>query len=181
MDIHYRKLKSGDAQAFWNLMNRLDYETQYMMYEPGERKERGMSPSSLGNKIENAEDGTDFLLAATCGGELIGYIWAERGSCRRVRHTAYIVTGIRKAYRNRGIGTTFFDRLHTWAGENGVRRLELTVMCTNAAALHLYKKSGFSVEGTRRDAMRIGEAYIDEYYMAKILSEEETRWENKMK
>ena len=36
--MEYRKLSLDDAEKFWNLMNQLDYETKYMLYEPGERK-----------------------------------------------------------------------------------------------------------------------------------------------
>ncbi len=28
---------------------------------------------------------------------------------------------------------------------------------------------GFTIEGTRKDAMRLGGSYVDEYYMAKLL------------
>lgn len=38
--IIYRKLNINEAQNFWNLMNQLDYETKYMLYEPGERQEK---------------------------------------------------------------------------------------------------------------------------------------------
>lgn len=34
--ITYRKLRPEEAQKFWNMMNQLDQETKYMLYEPGE-------------------------------------------------------------------------------------------------------------------------------------------------
>ena len=33
----YRTLSVNEAEQFWGLMNQLDYETKYMLYEPGER------------------------------------------------------------------------------------------------------------------------------------------------
>jgi ribosomal protein S18 acetylase RimI-like enzyme len=42
-------------------------------------------------------------------------------------------------------------------------------MTHNAAAIGLYRKMGFEVEGTRRAALRIGAESVDEYYMAKLL------------
>lgn len=89
----------------------------------------------------------------------------------RIRHTAYIVTGIRKPYRNRGIGTEFFARLNAWAEDHGVTRLELTVRKANEAAIHLYQKSGFVIEGLRKQSMCVSGAYADEYYMAKFIPE----------
>lgn len=35
--MEYRKPSVNDVESFWNLMNQLDYETKYMLYEPGER------------------------------------------------------------------------------------------------------------------------------------------------
>ena len=36
-NMQYRKLKKIDAERFWEMLNQLDHETEYMLYEPGER------------------------------------------------------------------------------------------------------------------------------------------------
>ena len=41
--------------------------------------------------------------------------------------------------------------------------------CRNDAARALYEKSGFAVEGLRRASMRVNGAYVDEYYMGKLI------------
>ena len=149
----------------------LDEETDYMMYEPGEREEKTKDLNRLRANIDAAVNGGDLLLVAENeGGDIVGYIWAERGSLNRVRHTAYIVVGIRQAYRRQGIGSEFFRRLDEWARENGIIRLELTVECVNADAVRLYEKQGFFIEGTRNSSMRVNGEFVDEYYMAKILN-----------
>lgn len=166
----YRTLTENDTEVFFEMMCRLDEETEYMMYEPGERREKTKNLDRLRGNIENANSGRDFLLAAvTEDGEIAGYIWASRGDLNRVLHTAYIVTGIREAYRRQGIGTEFFNRLDDWAKANGLVRLELTVECPNTGAKALYEKHGFTVEGIRPKSMKVGGAYVDEYYMGKIL------------
>ena len=120
--------------------------------------------------IEEAESGGDFLIcAANETGEIVGFIWAERGKLKRVRHSAYVVTGIRSAYRRQGIGTELFLRLDDWAKKNGIIRLELTVECPNTAAKRLYEKSGFAVEGIKRKTMKVNGSYVDEYCMGKII------------
>jgi putative acetyltransferase len=49
-----------------------------------------------------------------------------------------------------------------------VRRIELTVFTDNAAAIHLYEKHGFVIEGTNRQyAFRDGQ-YADVYTMARL-------------
>lgn len=36
--INFVKVKLEDAEALWHMMNNLDYETKYMLFEAGERK-----------------------------------------------------------------------------------------------------------------------------------------------
>jgi len=45
----------------------------------------------------------------------------------------------------------------------------LTVMAHNRSAVLPYEKSGFVVQGTRRDSMLVEGNYVDEYYMARLL------------
>lgn len=167
--IKFRKLRIDEVEAFWNMLNQLDKETQFMLYEPGEREKRGKPTEGLKRMIESSINGTDFLLIAEVDQEIVGYIMAERGRLNRVSHRAYIVVGIREGYRGRGIGTEFFKRLEKWAKEQQLVRLELTVMCSNTSAKQLYEKNGFVVEGIKKKSMFVNESYVDEYYMAKIL------------
>lgn len=166
--ITYRKLEVNEAQSFWNLMNQLDYETKYMLYEPGEREEKANNVSKLEHLIRESQTGDDFLLVAESENKLVGYISAQKGSLNRISHTAYVVVGILKDYRNQGIGTEFFRQLDVWAVEKKVSRLELTVVCENEIAKHLYEKSGFVIEGIKKKSVLVDGAFLDEYYMAKI-------------
>ena len=165
-----RPITAADAEPLFHMMCLLDEETEFMLYEPGEREARTKDLSRLTEVIRAAVDGGDLLLAAvTEEDEIVGYIWAERGKLNRVRHTAYIVVGIRRAYRGQGIGTELFRRLDAWARESGVVRLELTVERMNIAARSLYEKAGFQVEGVRPGSMLVNERLTDEYYMGKLL------------
>lgn len=167
--ITYRNLKTEEAQEFWNLMNQLDYETKYMLYEPGERKEKANNIAALESRIRSTLEGDDLLLVAEADNKLVGYISADKGFVNRIAHSAYIVVGILKEYSNRGIGTAFFKRLDAWAQEKKITRLELTVVCENEAAKHLYEKSGFEIEGIKRNSVFVDGRYLDEYYMGKIV------------
>jgi len=42
-------------------------------------------------------------------------------------------------------------------------------MAHNARAIRLYKRMGFAIEGTKRQALLVNGTYVDEYYMAKLL------------
>lgn len=151
------------------MLNTLDTETNYMMYEPKEREQRTNIQELQDDIQRNVVHGNDFLQIALAGKEMVGYVRAERGKFNRVSHVAYIVVGILKDYGGKGIGTAFFQNLEKWAKENGIIRLELTIECSNKAAMHLYEKSGFEVEGIRKKSMLVEGVFVDEYYMAKIL------------
>lgn len=166
--VEYRNVKKEDAGELWEFLKKLDTETDFMMYEPGEREQCTSAAELSWDIEENVENGGDFFRIAVCDGNMVGFLRAERGRFRRISHTAYVVTGILKSHRGQGIGTAFFEQLDTWAAENGIRRLELTVECTNQAARHLYEKSGFVTEGVRREAMCVDGEFVDEWYMAKI-------------
>ena len=167
--VTYRKLQLSEAGAFWNLKDQIDHETKYMLFEPGERKEKAYDLSRVEDNIRQALVGEDFLLVAEVNDQLVGYISADKGKLNRIAHTAYIVVGILKDYTNRGIGTTFFKELESWAREKEVSRLELTVVCENKIAKHLYEKKGFVIEGTKRKSVCVDGRFLDEFYMAKII------------
>lgn len=167
--VTFRKLEIEDVEDYWKLLNALDNETNYMMYEPKEREQK-TNIRDLREDIENnVINGKDFLQIAVEDNKIIGYIRAERGKFNRNFHTAYIVIGILKDHSGKGIGTAFFQDLDKWAEEVGIIRLELTVESRNNAARHLYEKSGFQIEGIRARSMFVDGEYVDEYYMAKIL------------
>lgn len=163
--MKYRKLSADEAEQFWGLMNQLDYETKYMLYEPGERAKNLSIIESL---IWDAVEGKNFLLVAETDDKLVGYISAQKGRLNRIAHSAYIVVGILADYRGKGIGTEFFKRLDIWAAENEVVRLELTVICENEVAKHLYTNNGFKIEGIKRKSVYLDGRYLDEYHMAKV-------------
>lgn len=163
--MKYRKLSQIDAESFWEMMNQLDYETKYMLYEPGERTK---NLTRIENLINNSVEGDDFLLVAEAEDQIVGYISAQKGCLKRVAHSAYIVVGILKDYRGKGIGTEFFKQLDIWAEEKKITRLELTVICENEVAKHLYEKNGFEVEGIKRKSIFVDGNYLNEFYMAKI-------------
>ena len=161
-----RKVREEDAAAFLDLLLRLDYETNYMMYEPGERK---TTAEEMNVWIRELEASGSLLLGAVENNSLVGFLSAERGFARRIRHSAYLVIGILEQYRGRGLGTALFGELEKWARESGITRLELTVMVHNVPAVGLYKKAGFIIEGVKRRSLLVDGREVNEYYMAKLL------------
>ena len=160
--MEIRELTEEDATSFYSCMKAIDHETQYMMLE---QDERVWNEDFIKREIS---DKNNLLIGAIEDGEVIGFLSAERGKYRRNCHSAYVVIGIRKAYCHKGIGTQLFSKLDEWARINCLTRLELTVETPNVAAINLYKKCGFVVEGTKKYTMLVNGNYVDEYMMAKV-------------
>lgn len=73
---------------------------------------------------------------------------------------------------SRGLGSWMVEKTRDFAFQNlGLHRLELDVFSFNHRARHVYEKAGFRVEGVRREAIRDGETYADDIFMAILENE----------
>jgi putative acetyltransferase len=107
---------------------------------------------------------------ATIAGEVVGNLGLHAASkSPRRRHVGMIGMAVRDDRQGRGVGTALMRAaLELADGWLNYHRLELVVYTDNLAALHLYRKFGFAVEGTcRAYAFRDG-AYVDAYAMARM-------------
>lgn len=163
-----REITPQDAQNFISLIKRVEAKSNFMLMEAGERATSFEQQLKQLEEMEQQNNKTVFL-AELEQGNLVGYLVAIGGSVKRTRHTAYLVIGIVEAYRGKGIGTALFQRLEEWALKQRISRLELTVVTQNNEGIALYKKSGFEVEGTKRNSLLIDGTFYDEYYMSKLL------------
>ena len=162
-----RTIHPGDAEQLLRLRLQLDEETQFMLLEPGERN----------INLEEQREQIAYVLAqenqmifvAEHDGQLVGYLGAVGGHFKRNRHSVEIVIGILQAFTGQGVGTRLFETMEAWVRQKHFHRLELSVMMHNKAAVALYKKRGFEIEGTKRHSLVINGQYVDEYYMAKLL------------
>lgn len=163
--MEIRKIQMKDANNYLDMLLNLDKETKFMMFEPGER------PTDINiakNIIEKSINGDNLVLVATDDENIVGFLSVQRGVPKRIKHTGYIVVGIREKFRGKGIGSKLFSELDIWARKNNITRLELSVICSNTVAKHLYEKNGFEIEGVKKNAMIIDGKYVDEFYMAKL-------------
>jgi putative acetyltransferase len=119
------------------------------------------------------------LLVATIGGEVVGNLELH-GALKspRRRHVASIGMVVRDDRQGRGVGTTLLqaaiELADSWLN---YQRIELWVYSDNLAALHLYRKFGFAIEGTcRAYAFRDGR-YVDACAMARLHPALTFKWE----
>ncbi len=162
-----RPIRPGDAEQFLNLRKKLDQETQFMMFEPGERTTTVEEQRDHIERLLLQEN--SIIIVVEHNGQLVGYLSASGGEFRRNKHSVHIVIGILQDFTGRGIGGRLFAALEEWAHQKSISRLELTVMTHNQVGLELYRKRGFEIEGTKKHSLLINGQYVDEYYMAKLL------------
>ena len=165
--IRIREIRESDAEEFLSLCKKIDAETQFMMFEPGERL------TTIKEQREEIRDNlskyNQTIFVAEKDSQLIGYLSAYGGRYKRNSHCVYIITGILQAFTSQGIGTRLFEEFEKWAKKNKFHRLELTVMIHNETAIALYKKIGFEIEGRKQQSLVINGSCVDEYWMAKLL------------
>jgi RimJ/RimL family protein N-acetyltransferase len=155
------------AEKLMNLIKEVEASADYMLMEPGERQSTLEQQRKMIARIQKQEN--TVILAAENDGRLVGYLMAIGGSVKRTRHSAYLVAGILKDFRGQGVGTALFQSIVEWAKNHDVSRLELTAVTSNTAGIALYQKSGFEIEGTKRNSLIINGELHSEYYMSKLL------------
>ncbi len=87
----------------------------------------------------------------------------------RRAHAASVGMSVHDDFQGQGVGrllmSALIDAADNWLN---LRRLELTVDTDNEAAIHLYKSSGFEIEGTMRAYVFRGGTFADAFSMARL-------------
>lgn len=170
-EVYFSEAEPADAVAFIDFMNQVARESDYLvMDESGFR----FSPEEM-ERIFKAgiENPGELCLLAKVGSEVIGAISVKSSKQFRISHIGNIFIAIKKDYWGHGLGTILLDEVIEWAQEiDLLKRLELTVQVRNQAAVHLYQKMGFVIEGTQVRGARTDEGeWLDLYYMGRLIGE----------
>ena len=109
----------------------------------------------------------DLFLIAEMNGDRVGEVNLRRGSRAAFKHSAVLGISVAREWRNQRIGSALMQSALDWAKAKGaLRRIELYVFATNAPAIRLYERFGFTLEGRRKEAVRMGDVLIDDLLMA---------------
>jgi L-phenylalanine/L-methionine N-acetyltransferase len=112
----------------------------------------------------------NYGLVACVEGEVVGMLSLHPASTSpRRKHAATIGMAVHDKWAGKGIGSALMQAAVELADKwLNVTRLELTAYTDNEAAVRLYKKFGFVIEGThKRHTFRDGEL-VDAYTMARV-------------
>jgi ribosomal protein S18 acetylase RimI-like enzyme len=135
------------------------------------RTEAPPLPDTIAFVSENIRNGNAHYLAIV-DGVVVG--WCDIVPMKKeiFSHCGVLGMGIVEAYRGRGIGLKLIRTALGKAGANGLKRVELEVFHSNTAAIALYRKVGFEIEGRKRKAAILGGACLDTIQMALFLDED---------
>jgi putative acetyltransferase len=111
------------------------------------------------------------VLVALVEARVVGNLGLHIEPGPRRRDVGKFGMSVHDDFQNRGVGSALMAAMVELADNwLGLRRVELEVWTDNAAAIHLYEKFGFVVEGTGRQFARRAGALVDAYYMARLRS-----------
>ncbi|HEY3808213.1 MAG TPA: GNAT family N-acetyltransferase [Kofleriaceae bacterium] len=168
MTVTVRHARPSDAAALVAHLKALATEPSIDI--PLAPDEITLTPEDERELIEAQKGSTrSAMLVAIDGDALAGELTIKAISSRRaVAHVATLGMSVAASHRRRGIGEALLRAAIEWADANDFLRVELYVYARNAAAIALYQKLGFSIEGKRAAFIREGDAFLDDFVMARL-------------
>lgn len=166
--MEIRQIEIQDAESLIKFFSQLDVETEFMLFEVGER------PISLSQQIEyiktlNTSENEKIYIAIDQQ-HIVGFIALSRKPFNKVKHCFQLVIGILRNYHGKNLANALYRYAESWAIAQGAIRIELTVIQDNIAAIKFYEKLGFKTEGIRCKSIFYQGQFLDERYMGKILN-----------
>ena len=162
------------SELVYRLADKSDLQAVYTLYmEPGSNFYLTYDPMDLPafEKIYDELLQTQTLYVAETNRTIIGSYRLIRKTHRQ-QHAAYLGGFVvSSANKGHGFGSRMLQHIKEDALNQGITRIELTVDINNSAAIALYKKLGFEIEGTVRESYTVagtGKLY-DEYLMSVIM------------
>jgi ribosomal protein S18 acetylase RimI-like enzyme len=158
VDFRYAELRDERALA------RLDRDTWSPLN----------SPVPLWGEDTNffANDPPDDVIVAVVSGIVVGYVKVRRNSELASNAHVLVIGGLAvdPNEQRHGLGTALVEKAIEEATNSGAKQLKLHVLRTNAVAMRVYERCGFSVEAVLREEFLLDDVFVDDVIMAMSLS-----------
>jgi putative acetyltransferase len=164
-EVVIRRRRPDDVEAYIALFESVAAEGRWIGAEaplPEERVRR------IRAKTADPPAGEEMFVAESPTGDLVGWAWVGLDGWG---HTD-LAMGVADGWRGQGIGRRLLDAAVDWARQRDAHKVDLEVWPHNAAALRLYERFGFAVEGRRRRHWRRANGELwDSVLMGLVLDE----------
>ena len=170
-ELCIREAEVQDAADLITFLNLVSKETDFTSLD-----EEGimMSESEMVLFIEKqAGSENQITLLALLNDTIAGVLNITADPRLRVRHIGDIFLVVQKKFWNQGLAGILLEEGIEWAKSSGIlRRLQLSVQKRNEAAIHLYSKMGFTMEGLQERGAYLEEGtFLDVCLMGKPIDE----------
>ena len=168
-ELLIREAEVEDAAALVSFLNRVSVETDFTSLDGDGILLTSEEMAIFLNKQASWDN--QITLLAFLNDKIAGIVNITADQRKRVRHIGDLFIVIGKKYWNNGLGSLLLEEAVEWAQASGIlRRLQLTVQTRNLAAVHLYQKHGFAIEGRQERGAYIEEGeFIDVYLMGRLI------------
>lgn len=161
--VKIREANEEDTEEIENIINSVASEKSYVVPERSRR--------DWDEAIREIKSRKGSIIVAQVDAEMVGVAHLVRGKFEKNRHVGFLGISILKRFRKKGIGTAMMKHMMSWAGkQKGLEKISLTAFSTNKAAIDLYRKFGFMIEGISKRQYKIEGRYVDEVVMGKFLN-----------
>ncbi|GAL03129.1 histone acetyltransferase HPA2 and related acetyltransferases [Photobacterium aphoticum] len=165
MSITVRQVTLDDAEGITLVLNPIVTEGKYTIldttFTPEEEKEF----------IANFPERGVFSVAVSEDGQVLGFQNVEPFAdyTKAFDHVGIIATYVSSEARGKGISKLLFAETFKIAQQKGYRKLFAYVLGDNDRALAAYTKQGFGIIGVAKEQAKMGERYVDETLIEKML------------
>ena len=159
--ILLRSPAADDAEAALAYLDRVTRETEFLLYEPGER-ELGVEQERkwLEGRLN---DPREVQIGAFKDGALVGMAGVTKAvPYKRGTHRASIDIALEKDISHLGLGTILMREGIAAAQRMGYEKLELAVCASNERAKRLYDRYGFKTYGVCERAFKYSDGHYDD-------------------
>jgi len=161
--VTVREANEDDAAAIKNVVNDVASEKYHVVPE--------RSREDWDEAVKEIKSRKGLIIVAQVDGKTVGMTYLVRGKFEKNKHVGFLGISILMGFRRIGIGTAVMNYIIEWAEkQEKLEKVSLTVFSTNKAAINLYRKFGFKVEGISKKQYKIEGRYIDEITMGKFLT-----------
>lgn len=161
-----RAIETDDARNFINLQEELFAENDFHYYGPDEQQLTVQQMKKMMTAWRKDKQAT--ILLCILNGQFTGYLHIERQPSTRTKHIAEIRLAVKQEFTNKGIGTALLKQAELWSKKQQVERLEALITPNNPHAITLFERASFQKEGTRKNALKLEDSYVDELYYSKL-------------